>query len=69
VDAARYAELRRDAETVFKSVIGVGIGVEVQKPGSLPRYELKARRFFDHRPAAHRWQLGGGAGGGGGRGA
>jgi len=59
LDERRYGELRRDAEAVFKSAIGVSIGVEVQKPGSLPRYELKAKRFFDHRPAAHRWQLGG----------
>jgi len=58
LDERRYGELRRDAEAVFKSAIGVSIGVEVQKPGSLPRYELKAKRFFDHRPAAHRWQLG-----------
>jgi phenylacetate-CoA ligase len=57
VEAARYAELGRDAEGVFKSVIGVSIDVTVQAPSSLPRYELKARRFFDHRPAGHRWQL------------
>jgi phenylacetate-CoA ligase len=57
IDAARYAEVGRDAEGVFKSVIGVSIDVAVQAPGSLPRYELKARRFFDHRPAGHRWQL------------
>jgi len=59
IDAARYAGLRQDAEGVFKSVIGVSIAVSVQAPGSLPRYELKAKRFFDHRPAAHRWQLAG----------
>ena len=35
----------------------MGIGIVVEKPGTLPRYELKAKRFFDHRPAAHRWQL------------
>jgi len=56
---ARYGDLGREAEAIFKSVVGVGIDVAVQKPGSLPRYELKAKRFFDHRPAAHRWQLGG----------
>ena len=59
IDAARYAELGRDAAGVFKSVIGVSIDVTVQGPSSLPRYELKAKRFFDHRPAAHRWQLAG----------
>jgi phenylacetate-CoA ligase len=59
VDGARYAELGRDAAGVFKTVIGVSIDVTVQAPGSLPRYELKAKRFFDHRPAGHRWQLAG----------
>jgi phenylacetate-CoA ligase len=59
IDAARYAELGRDAAGVFKSVIGVSIDVTVQGPSSLPRYELKAKRFFDHRPAGHRWQLAG----------
>jgi phenylacetate-CoA ligase len=59
IDGARYAELGRDAAGVFKAVIGVSIDVTVQVPGSLPRYELKAKRFFDHRPAGHRWQLAG----------
>ena len=59
VDGARYAEIGRDAAGVFKAVIGVSIDVTVQAPGSLPRYELKAKRFFDHRPAGHRWQLAG----------
>jgi phenylacetate-CoA ligase len=59
IDATRYAELGRDAAGVFKSVIGVSIDVTVQGPSSLPRYELKAKRFFDHRPAGHRWQLAG----------
>ena len=59
IDGARYAELGRDAAEVFKAAIGVSIDVTVQAPGSLPRYELKAKRFFDHRPAGHRWQLAG----------
>ncbi|MDP2660127.1 MAG: AMP-binding protein [Dehalococcoidia bacterium] len=42
VTAARAQEILRDK-------IRVGIPVEVLPPGSLPRYELKARRFFDHR--------------------
>ena len=57
--AEDYAALGRKAESVLKSAIGVTIGVEVQARGTLPRYELKAKRFFDHRPAAHRWQLSG----------
>ena len=59
IDAGRYADVGRDAADVFKTVIGVSIDVAVQAPSSLPRYELKARRFFDHRPAGHRWQLAG----------
>jgi phenylacetate-CoA ligase len=54
----RYGMLGAEVEQILKSVIGVSIGVEVTAPGALPRYELKARRFFDHRPAEHRWQLG-----------
>lgn len=55
----RYAALKREAEGILKSTIGVTIGVEIQASGTLPRYELKAKRFFDHRPAEHRWQLAG----------
>ncbi len=57
VPEAAYSAVRAEAEGILKGAIGVTIGVEVVKPGSLPRYELKARRFFDHRPAGHRWQL------------
>lgn len=53
----RYPALRAEAEGVLKGTIGVTIGVVVLGPGTLPRYELKAKRFFDHRPAGHRWQL------------
>jgi phenylacetate-CoA ligase len=52
-----YARLGRQAADVLRSTIGVTIGVDVQAPATLPRYELKAKRFFDHRPAEHRWQL------------
>jgi len=53
-----YPQLRTEAEAVLKRALGVTIGVDVARPASLPRYELKARRFFDHRPPGHRWQLG-----------
>ena len=45
---------------LFRSLrrrIGVRIGVEVVAPGGLPRYELKAKRFFDHRPKERHWQV------------
>jgi phenylacetate-CoA ligase len=51
VPADRYADLRRRAEQLLYERILVRIGVDVQAPGQLPRYELKARRFFDDRGA------------------
>ncbi|MBI3015225.1 MAG: AMP-binding protein [Candidatus Tectomicrobia bacterium] len=49
VSASDYATLQRKAEGILYDKILVRIGVEIQKPGALPRYELKAKRFFDHR--------------------
>jgi phenylacetate-CoA ligase len=40
--SARLAE-------VFRSGLGVRLETEVVGPGSLPRYELKTKRIFDHR--------------------
>jgi phenylacetate-CoA ligase len=59
VASQRYPALKGEMESIFRTQIGVSIGVEILPPGSLPRYELKAKRFFDHRPAGHRWQLAG----------
>ena len=47
--AERYASMSQELQVVLKARIGVTIGVDVADPGSLPRYELKAKRFFDHR--------------------
>ena len=47
--AERYGELKRQAEQHLYERIVVRIPVEIQAPGTLPRYELKAKRFFDHR--------------------
>ena len=49
VAASRHAQLKAGLEAVLKENIGVSIGVGVVNPGQLPRYELKAKRFFDHR--------------------
>ena len=46
-----YAVTAARAQDILKDRIRVGIPVEVLPPGSLPRYELKAKRFFDHRKA------------------
>ena len=36
----------------FRQHLGVRLGVEILKPNTLPRYELKTRRIFDTRGAA-----------------
>lgn len=53
-----YGETATRAQEILRHRIRVRIPVEVLPPNSLPRYELKARRFFDHRklgtlPPAH----------------
>jgi phenylacetate-CoA ligase len=57
VEAARYAGLGQQMATILHEAIKVRIGVEVVPPDTLPRYELKAKRFFDHRPAGRGWQI------------
>ncbi len=57
VPAGRFDDVGRGAEELLRRRIGVRIGVEVVAPGALPRYELKAKRFFDHRPKARHWQV------------
>jgi phenylacetate-CoA ligase len=50
VQPSSYSELAREVEEVYKKNIGVKLEVEVVPPQTLPRYELKTRRIFDHRP-------------------
>lgn len=45
----QYETLKRKAEQLLYERIMARIAVEIHTPGSLPRYELKAKRFFDHR--------------------
>lgn len=49
VSRERYEELRKELANELRYKIGVGIGVEIVPPKSLPRYEVKAKRVFDHR--------------------
>jgi len=44
-----YDGLRTRAQEELRYRIGVGIEVEMVCPKSLPRYEVKAKRVFDHR--------------------
>ncbi len=58
VEADR-ADLDREALSAtlgehFRTHLGVRLETEVLEPESLPRYELKTRRFFDHRDETER---------------
>lgn len=44
-----YRALAERLTTEMRAAIGVTIDFEVLPPQHLPRYELKSRRFFDHR--------------------
>lgn len=57
IDPGSHSALARELGKIFRSNIGVRIEAEVLPPNSLPRYELKAKRVFDHRPKARRWQV------------
>ena len=53
----QYQDLASRAEEVYRNIMGVKLEVEVVAPKSLPRYELKSTRFFDHRPPEVRRKL------------
>ncbi|MDP2936486.1 MAG: AMP-binding protein [Dehalococcoidia bacterium] len=57
VPAEFRAAVAKAATDVYRSNISLGIDVEVLAPGSLPRYELKSKRIFDHRPPEVRRKL------------
>jgi phenylacetate-CoA ligase len=57
VEPGRFPEVSRQAEEVYRTVMGVRLEVEVVPPKALPRYELKTTRFFDHRPPEVRRKL------------
>lgn len=49
VPADQYTALAATAQGVLKARIGLRLPVEVVSPDTLPRYELKAKRWVDHR--------------------
>jgi phenylacetate-CoA ligase len=57
VDPSSYSDVARQAEEAYRTTLGVRLAVEVVPPKTLPRYELKTTRFFDHRPAEVRRKL------------
>lgn len=52
LDRGDYGDLEHELETEMHEAVGVRIDFEIREPRSLPRYELKSRRFFDHREGA-----------------
>lgn len=49
VSNVKYEELRKSLANELRYRIGVSMKVEILPPKSLPRYEVKAKRVFDHR--------------------
>lgn len=50
VDAALSSRgIEQEIQHAIKDAVGVTMDVRVLEPNDLPRYELKARRFFDNR--------------------
>lgn len=57
VPAAEYPNLAETAAAMYRDHIGVRLETEVLAPNTLPRYELKSKRIFDHRPKDERLEL------------
>ena len=55
--AADRQVLAQGLATHLHRRLGVRLETEVVAPGDLPRYELKSKRIFDSRDAAHRPQI------------
>jgi phenylacetate-CoA ligase len=48
--AEKYGELANKLADTYYSRLGVRLETEVVAPNSLPRYEIKTKKIFDHRP-------------------
>ena len=57
VDKANWAALSEEVGSRIREVLKVRMAVTYQVPGSLPRYDLKTKRVFDHRPKEFRRAL------------
>jgi phenylacetate-CoA ligase len=49
VDKGQTEEVGRQVERAIREALGLRVKMEVVPQGTLPRFELKARRFTDHR--------------------
>lgn len=52
-----FGAIALSAHQIYRTAMGINVEVEVLPPGRLPRYELKSKRFFDHRPKEVRRKL------------
>ena len=57
VDKANWAALSEEVGSRIREVLKVRMAVTYQAPESLPRYDLKTKRVFDHRPKEFRRAL------------
>jgi phenylacetate-CoA ligase len=48
-DVSDYEALGQRIAEELRYKLGVSLAVNLQEPESLPRYELKSKRIFDHR--------------------
>jgi phenylacetate-CoA ligase len=56
-DAIDRDRLAQTLDEECRRALGVRLQFSVLEPGALPRYELKSRRMFDHRPKEVRREL------------
>jgi len=57
VDKASWGTLSEKVSSKIREVLKVRMAVTYQAPESLPRYDLKTKRVFDHRPKEFRRAL------------
>jgi phenylacetate-CoA ligase len=48
-DSSEYSDIGEAIQQEVKEAVGITVVNDVLEPNELPRYELKARRFYDHR--------------------
>ncbi|MDO8690100.1 MAG: phenylacetate--CoA ligase family protein [Dehalococcoidia bacterium] len=57
IPSDQYADLTEKVSRMYRDVLGVRLEAEVLAPNTLPRYELKSKKIFDHRPPEVRRKL------------
>ena len=57
VDETRWEDLAQEIAAKVQQALKARMAVTPQRPGSMPRYDLKTKRIFDHRPVDFRRAL------------